>query len=67
MLLRSPIGLIGLLSGGYGTDELMAAGAFRVYDDHAARSGVCNKTVQQDGVWHRSCCGPVGTLPGTSP
>ncbi|HUK45079.1 MAG TPA: HAD family phosphatase [Gaiellaceae bacterium] len=26
---------IGLLSGGYGTDELMAAGAFRVYDDAA--------------------------------
>ena len=26
---------VGLLSGGYGTDELMAAGAFRVYDDAA--------------------------------
>jgi HAD superfamily hydrolase (TIGR01509 family) len=26
---------IGLLSGGYGADELMAAGAFRVYDDAA--------------------------------
>jgi HAD superfamily hydrolase (TIGR01509 family) len=26
---------IGLLSGGYGTDELLAAGAFRVYDDTA--------------------------------
>ena len=26
---------IGLLSGGYGTDELLAAGAFRVYDDAA--------------------------------
>jgi phosphoglycolate phosphatase-like HAD superfamily hydrolase len=24
---------IGLLSGGYGRDELLAAGAFRVYDD----------------------------------
>ena len=27
---------VGLLSGGYGTDELLAAGAFRVYDDAAA-------------------------------
>ena len=27
---------IGLLSGGYGTDELLSAGAFRVYDDAAA-------------------------------
>jgi HAD superfamily hydrolase (TIGR01509 family) len=26
---------IGLLSGGYGTDELLSAGAFRVYDDAA--------------------------------
>ncbi len=26
---------IGLLSGGYGTDELLTAGAFRVYDDPA--------------------------------
>jgi HAD superfamily hydrolase (TIGR01509 family) len=26
---------VGLLSGGYGTDELLAAGAFRVYDDAA--------------------------------
>jgi phosphoglycolate phosphatase-like HAD superfamily hydrolase len=26
---------IGLLSGGYGADELLAAGAFRVYDDAA--------------------------------
>jgi HAD superfamily hydrolase (TIGR01509 family) len=26
---------IGLLSGGYGTDELLAAGAFRIYDDTA--------------------------------
>ena len=26
---------IGLLSGGYGTDELLAAGAFRVYADAA--------------------------------
>jgi phosphoglycolate phosphatase-like HAD superfamily hydrolase len=24
---------VGLLSGGYGADELLAAGAFRVYDD----------------------------------
>ena len=26
---------VGLLSGGYGADELLAAGAFRVYDDAA--------------------------------
>ena len=26
---------VGLLSGGYGTDELQKAGAFRVYDDPA--------------------------------
>jgi phosphoglycolate phosphatase-like HAD superfamily hydrolase len=26
---------VGLLSGGYGADELLAAGAFRVYDDPA--------------------------------
>ena len=26
---------IGLLSGGYGTDELLSAGAFRVYADAA--------------------------------
>ena len=26
---------VGLLSGGYGADELLAAGAFRVYDDTA--------------------------------
>jgi HAD superfamily hydrolase (TIGR01509 family) len=30
---------IGLLSGGYGTDELLAAGAFRVYQDAAELRG----------------------------
>ncbi len=30
---------VGLLSGGYGTDELLAAGAFRVYDDAAELHG----------------------------
>ena len=30
---------VGLLSGGYGSDELLDAGAFRVYDDAAELLG----------------------------
>ena len=30
---------VGLLSGGYGADELLSAGAYRVYDDTAELHG----------------------------
>ena len=45
---------IGLLSGGYGTDELERAGAYRVYDDPADLLDTWTRSGSGPSAWSRA-------------